>query len=370
MHNIKDLQQKEIELLVASAKRCLNFIDHFGLLLEIYGSKESEEDKKSLTSKFNDTIYQIEEEDAYLYFLKLIGAKYTPGNNEDLSKKKEGFVPFLKVFDFIKENNIPLLPWSGFNQNAYIYSESIENNYLSLEEESINEITTEEGYAGSYYFDDLFKIVTSKMRLIPRSNEIFELLSLCLISEYMDKEYEFIELNSTKMDKKVIKDLFHKYYERLESDLKLKKPLNVESQEKCWSDLSFNMIQIQNQIISIRTKYLIPYQKLISDELVKVNVNREKLQRLFSEIKHFLFINNIDPQCWESSLDFPSITDMKKMTLGPTLLTKIQKGDGDQIKGFPKIREAFFEEIKLNKVIINENNIPQQTMGGASKKVS
>ena len=78
----------------------------------------------------------------------------------------------------------------------------------------------------------------------------------------------------------------------------------------------------------------------------------------------------LDPQCWESSLDFPSITDMKKMTLGPTLLTKIQKGDGDQTKGFPKIREAFFEEIKLNKVIINENNFPQQTMGGASKKVS
>ena len=51
------------------------------------------------------------------------------------------------------------------------------------------------------------------------------------------------------------------------------------------------------------------------------------------------------------------------MTLGPTLLTKIKNGDGDQIKGFPKIREAFFEEIKLNKVIINENNIPQQTMG-------
>ena len=140
--------------------------------------------------------------------------------------------------------------------------------------------------------------------------------------------------------------------------------------EKYWSDLSFNMIQIQKQIICIRTKYLIPYQKLISDELVKVNVNREKLQRLFSENKHFLFINNIDPQCWESSLDFPSITDMKKMTLGPTLLTKIKNGDGDQIKGFPKIREAFFEEIKLNKVIINENNIPQQTMGGASKKVS
>ena len=52
------------------------------------------------------------------------------------------------------------------------------------------------------------------------------------------------------------------------------------------------------------------------------------------------------------------------------VLSRTILGDVDQIKGFPKIREAFFEEIKLNKVIINENNIPQQTMGGASKKVS
>ena len=56
--------------------------------------------------------------------------------------------------------------------------------------------------------------------------------------------------------------------------------------------------------------------------------------------------------------------------MGPTLLTKIQRGDGDQIKGFPKIRVAFFEEFILNIVIINENNFPQQTMDGVTKKVS
>ncbi len=355
--NIKDLPIEKIESIISSAKRCLIFIDHFGYLLGNYSLMSNDQEKKNLN--FDDTIDQIENEEAYLWFLNLINAKYTPGKNEDLSDKRDGFIPFLKVFDYLKDNNIPLLPWSYIYQNAHIYNQNVEDNYLSLEEEFTNEITTEKDYLGKYYFDDLFKIVTSKMRQFPRSNEIYQLLSVCLISEFMGKEYELKELTKSKIDKNVIKELFVKYYEKFELDLKSKIPTVVKSQEKSWTDLSNYMISLQKKIIEIRTKYLKSYKQLIHDEKVKLTIKREKLEKLFSEINHFLDINNIDPRSWESSSNFPSISEVKQMSLGPTLLSKIQIGDGDQIKGFPKIREAFFEDLKNNS--LNESNLPQPT---------
>ena len=85
----------------------------------------NDQEKKNLN--FDDTIYQIEDEEAYLWLLNLINAKYTPGKDEDLSDKKDGFIPFLKVFDYLKDNNIPLLPWSYIYQNAHIYNQNVES---------------------------------------------------------------------------------------------------------------------------------------------------------------------------------------------------------------------------------------------------
>ena len=357
-NNIQDLSQKEIELIVSSAKRCLNFLEHFGLLLESYEKKDNDNEKKNIN--FTDTIALIEEEEAYFWFIRLIGAKYVPSNSEVLRNKREGYIPFSKVFEYIKDNNIPLLPWSSFNQNSIIYNENVENNYLSLEEEFTNAITIEEDYAGSYYFDDLFKIVTSKMRQLPRSNEIYELLSLCLISEFMGKEYKLNEINNQTIKKDIIKDLFKKYYKKFESDLKLKKPSVVESQKKCWLDLSLHMIQFQKKIIEIRTKNIKSYNQLISDEQAIQKNSAAKLAMLFSEINHFLYINNIDTTKWKSSSDFPSIAAMKKMSMGPTLVGKIQAGDGDKIKGFPLVREAYFADIISNNFA--EKNAPKSTI--------
>jgi len=44
---------------------------------------------------------------------------------------------------------------------------------------------------------------------------------------------------------------------------------------------------------------------------------------------------------------FHQFQKLKKMSLGPTLLSKIQLGDCDQIKGFPKIRRDFSKALKL-----------------------
>ena len=182
-----------------------------------------------------------------------------------------------------------------------------------------------------------------------------ENIILPLLNKYKISKHKFEVVHT----KNIIKELFVKYYEKFESDLKSKIPTVVKSQEKSWTDLSHYMISLQKKIIEIRTKYLKSYKQLIHDEKVKLTIKREKLEKLFSAINHFLDINNIDPRSWESSSNFPSISEVKQMSLGPKLLSKIQIGDGDQIKGFPKIRDAFFEDLKNNS--LNESNLPQPT---------
>jgi len=344
----------QVKAVISSAKVCRRKLSILESTLYRF---EGEADFEMIKEDLVYQVKEIEKEEGYKAFSYFFGISYEETKNKSNEKTYSEKPPLFVVIENIPDDAIPSLPWFESNVNRYLYTEKKENEYLNLTPEVRDMLVESQNldFFKRIRLDEIHEAVIKKMqdrKFSVRANEIFSLYVSILIAKDLGlkistkdmganyrTDYEYETLSH-------VKELFNSYYKRIKNNIEQQKiiPVALEPQDDLWIVLLEEIRLIGEKMKSIKKNY--------SDKFLRLK-SLNTIQSLCFEIKEFLSLH------FNGTNDIPTMREIQKKDKGPSLIKKIQAGDGGEKKGIEVIKNAykiFLKDQQINNNIFKKNH--------------
>ncbi len=327
----------EVKSVIGSVKDCrrkLSILEN--TLFRFEGESNFEMIKEDLEYQVKD----IQNEEGYKAFSYFFSITYEEDTKNKTSEESfSNTPPLLVVIENIPDDAIPSLPWFESNVNRYLYTESKENEYLKLTPE-VRDMKVESQnleFFKRIRLDEIHEAVIKKMQdreYSVRATEIFSLYVSILIANDLELKISTSDMEANfKANYKFetlshVKKLFNSYYGKIKSNIQNQKiiPVKLEPQDDLWIELLAEIRLLGEKMKSIKKNY--------SEKFVQLK-SLNTIQTLCYEIRGFLNLH------FGGTSEIPTMREIQKKDKGPSLIKRIQAGDGGEKKGIEVIKDAY-----------------------------
>lgn len=344
----------EVKSVINSARACRRKLSILESTLYRF---EGESDFEIIKEDLVYQVQEIENEEGYKAFSYFFGINYEEDQKNNSEAITSNVPPLLVVIENIPDNALPSLPWFESNVNRYLYTEVKEKEYLKLTPE-VRDMKIEPqnlDFFKRIRLNEIHEAVIKKMQdrnFSVRAFEIFSLYVSILIANDLGLEISTNDMEANFNDDYKfetfphVKKLFNSYYEKIKNNIQNQKiiPIALGPQDDLWIELLEEIRLVGEKMKLLKKQY--------ADKFVQLK-SLNTIQTLCYEIKEFLFLH------FAGTSEIPTMREIQKKDKGPSLVKKIQAGDGGEKKGIEVIKDAykiFLKDQQIKSDIFKKNH--------------